>query len=164
MSIKQMIHTEEICDQIIDIIEAALKTSWGLKAIQFGQIEYMAKPSDLTDFVPAIFVKPYDKVNIEFRQIGEVYQPVYRFKIVYVNQFTKGENPVELKTQKARILAETFMDSLDLNGLTLTNATIEWVQVKNIEWEPSEDNFIYTVNSSLYAFALELEVAVMTES
>ncbi|MFH1230001.1 MAG: hypothetical protein V1709_00750 [Planctomycetota bacterium] len=164
MTIKQMIHAEEICDEIISIISAALKTSWGLKEIQFGQIDYMPAPLNMANFVPGVFVRPYGEVTNNFRQIGKVYQPVYKFRVVYVNKYAKGENPVELKTQKARILAELFMDSLDLNGLVLTNATIEWVLVTGIEWEPPEDDFVYTTNSNLFAFAINLEVAVMTES
>lgn len=163
MPISQMIHTHDLTDKIVSLIETNLKTSMGLKIYQFGGLEYFPTPQALSGYIPAIFVKP-QRVGISFRQLGRVYSTSYDFRLVYINKFTGTDKPIELKCDKSREIAELFMNDLSLGSLALTNGTIEYVEVTGIEMEPIEDDFVYSLKADIYAVALTLKVHVITEA
>ena len=165
MAIKQMLHTTELCNKIISIISAALKTSLNLKEIQFGGLEYLPTPTAATfaNYVPGILVKPLT-IDPKFKELGESYEMNYSFRIIFINKFSISTEVVKEKALRIKDVAELFFDDLTLGALALTNGTINWLMIDKIEFEPPEDDFVLTFGSNLYAIALNLTINVLTES
>lgn len=165
----QRLHHNEILDRMISLIDTALApaqpTGLGLKTIAKGDISFFASPDAAAAFaaeLPAVYIKPDPVTELRFRAVGKEYQATYRFRLVYVRQFTTTEKVIEEKIKDVQRLAETLIDNITLNDLPLSNAQVVLSLPSAIEWEPPEDVLVSSVNLWMVAAAIVFEVRVLT--
>jgi hypothetical protein len=151
------LHETIIADRIVDLINA-LSADLNLKVITVGALEFFPAMEQLTDNVPAVFVKPSPSTNLERITTGQTYRIVYNFRIVFVGSFAPNEEIIREKTVRTQKIAELLIDNVDLGGLALPNGQILFSTLKAIEWEPPEDNLVASVNADMTAAALVFTV------
>ena len=65
---------------------------------------------------------------------------------------------VKSKTAETQKIAELLIDSVNLDNLSLPNGQILFTTLKTIEWEPSEDNLVASINADMTSAALVFTV------
>lgn len=162
----QRLHTNEILDTLIDLLNIALSpappTGLGLKTIAKGDTSFYATTEGLTAELPAVFVKPSPAVDLAFAAVGQEYQLVYHFRLVYVRQFQTTEKVIEEQIKDTQRIAELLIDNLTLGGLALANAQIIHSLPASLEWQPEEDLFVSGFNLWFMATAITFDVTVRT--
>jgi len=160
------IHTNEILDQIIALIDANLSPAppagLGLKTIAKGGVEFYVGPDDFSVVLPAVFVKPLPSTDLAFVAVGQEYQVTHRHRLLYVRRFAPGDLVVEQKIADTLKIAELLIDNLDLGGLALSNGQIILSIPSSVEWEPVEDEFVASFNLDFSATAIAFDVTVRT--
>ena len=152
------LHETVIAQRIVDLINQNLAASLGLKVIAIGALEFYPALDNLAGDVPAVFVKPAPSPTLARITPGQTYRIVYSFRIVYVQLFGPNDEIVKNKTVNAQEIAEMLIDNIDLGGLALDNGQILFSTVKAIEWEPTEDNLVASINANMTATALVFSV------
>lgn len=162
----QRLHTNEILDRIISLIDANLSPAQpaglGLKTIAKGDTYFYAGKDGLTVELPAVFIKPSPNTALSFAAIGKEYQVIYRHRLVYVRNFSTTEKVVEEQIKDTQRIVELLMDNLTLNELVLANAQLIHSLPSGIEWQPEEDQFVSSFNLWLLATAITFDVTVRT--
>ncbi|MCG3206062.1 MAG: hypothetical protein KCHDKBKB_02788 [Elusimicrobia bacterium] len=151
------LHETLIADRIVDLING-LSVDLNLKIITVGALEFFPTLEQLTDNVPAVFVKPSPSTNLERITTGQTYRIVYNFRIVFVSVFGPNEEIIREKTIRTQKIAELLIDNVDLGALSLPNGQVLFSTLKSIEWEPPEDNLVASVNADMTAAALVFTV------
>jgi hypothetical protein len=151
------LHETVIADRIVDLINT-LAGDLNLKVITVGALEFFPALEQLTDNVPAVFVKPSPSTNLERITTGQTYRIVYNFRIVFVSAFAPNEEIIREKTIRTQKIAELLIDNVDLGALSLPNGQVLFSNLKSIEWEPPEDNLVASVNADMTAAALVFTV------
>ena len=151
------LHETLIADRIVELINS-LSGDLGLKVITVGALEFFPALEQLMDNVPAVFVKPSPSTNLERITTGQTYRIVYNFRIVFVGAFGANEEIVRSKTVRTQKIAELLIDNVDLGQLSLPNGQVLFSTLKQIEWEPPEDNLVASINADMTASALVFTV------
>ncbi|MCG3204952.1 MAG: hypothetical protein KCHDKBKB_01669 [Elusimicrobia bacterium] len=151
------LHETIIADRIIDLINS-LSADLNLKVITLGALEFFPALEQLSDNVPAVFVKPSPSTNLERITTGQTYRIIYNFRIVFVSIFAPNEEIIREKTVRTQMIAELLIDNVDLGALSLPNGQVLFSSLKSIEWEPPEDNLVASVNADMTAAALVFTV------
>jgi len=152
------LHETVIADRIVELINQNLAGPMDLKVVTVGALEFFPALEQLSDNVPAVFVKPAPATNLERITTGQTYRIVYDFRLVYVGKFGPNEEIVREKTVNVQKLAELLIDSVDLNGLALENGKLLFTTLRTIEWEPSEDNLVASIHADMTAAAMNFTV------
>lgn len=152
------LHETLIAEKIVELIDQNLSSAMGLKVVTIGALEYFPALDQLTNNVPAVFVKPSPTTNLERITTGQTYRIVYNFRLVFVKSFGPNEEIVKSKTIETQRIAELLIDNVDLSGLALPNGQILLTALKAIEWEPAEDNLVASINADMTATALVFTV------
>lgn len=152
------LHENLIADRIVQLINDNLSGDMGLKVVTIGALEFFPALENLSDNVPAVFVKPSPSTNLERITTGQTYRIVYSFRIVFVKLFNPNEEIVKLKTIDTQKIAELLIDNVNLGDLVIPNGQVLFSTLKSIEWEPPEDNLVATINADMTASALVFTV------
>lgn len=152
------LHETLIAERIVELIDQHLADQLGLKVIAIGALEFFPALENLSDNVPAVFIKPAPATNLERITTGQTYRIVYHFRLVFVKPFSPSEEIIKTKTAETQKIAELLIDNVDLDGLALPNGQVLFSSLKAIEWEPPEDNLVATINANLTAAALVFTV------
>lgn len=152
------LHETLIAERIVSLIDQNLALPLGLKVVALGALEFFPALEELSDNVPAVFVKPSPATNLERITTGQTYRITYFFRIVFIKPFLPSEEVVKTKTVDTQKIAELLIDNVDLGGITLPNGQILFSTLRAIEHEPPEDNLVATINANLTASALVFTV------
>lgn len=152
------LHETHIAEHLVKLIDRELSSELGLKVVTIGALEFYPALENLVNNVPAIFIKPSPNTTLERITTAQTYRIVYNFRIVFVELFRPNEQVIKQKCEKTQKIAELLIDNVELKGLTLPNAQVLFSNLKNIEWEPPEDNLVATINSDLTASVLNFSV------
>ena len=152
------LHETIIAQRIVDLIDQNLSQALGLKVVAIGALEFYPALNDLSGSVPAVFVKPAPATTLSRITTGQTYRLVYGFRVVYVQIFEPNEEIVKDKTVNAQQIAELLIDNIDLGGLQLPNGQVLFSTVKEIQWEPPEDNLVASINANMTATAFVFSV------
>lgn len=155
------LHETLIAEKLVDLINS-LSPDLNLKVVTIGALEFFPALDQLSDNVPAIFVKPAPSTNLERITTGQTYRILYNFRIVFVFKFGANEEVVRQKTALTQKIAELLIDNVDVGGLSLPNGQILYSTLKSIEWEPPEDNLVAAVHADMTASALVFTVDTTT--
>mgnify|MGYP001562829866 CR=1 FL=1 len=156
------LHEILIAERIVSLIDQNLSIPMGLKVAAIGALEFFPALDNLSDNVPAVFVKPAPATTLERITTGQTYRIVYAFRIVLVKAFGPNEEIVRSKALEAQKIAELLIDNVDLGGLSLPNGQVLFSTVKSVEWEPPEDNLVATINADMTAAALVFSVETVS--
>lgn len=148
------LHETFIAERIVDLIDQNLAGAMGLKVVTIGALEFYPALEQLSDNVPAVFVKPSPSTNLERITTGQTYRIVYNFRIVFVASFGPNEEIIRSKTVNTQKIAELLIDNVDLGQLALPNGQVLFSTLRQIEWEPPEDNLVASINADMTAAAL----------
>jgi len=148
------LHETLIAERIVELIDQNLSGLMGLKVVAIGALEFFPALEQLADNVPAVFVKPSPSTNLERITTGQTYRIVYNFRLVFVGAFGPNEEIVRSKTVNTQKIAELLIDNVDLGALALPNGQVLFSTLKQIEWEPPEDNLVASINADMTASAL----------
>lgn len=152
------LHEILIADRIVELIDQNLSAPMGLKVVTVGALEFFPALENLGENVPAVFVKPSPTTLLERITTGQTYRIVYNFRLVFVKAFGPNEEIVRLKAQETQKIGELLIDHVDLGTLSLPNGQVLFSALRQIEWEPPEDNLVASVNADLTASALVFSV------
>lgn len=147
-----------IAEKIVELIDQNLSSVMALKVVTIGALEFFPALETLGNSVPAVFVKPSPSTNLERITTGQTYRIAYHFRIVFVKSFGSNEEIIRSKTVETQKIAELLIDNVDLGGLALPNGQILFTTLKTIEWEPTEDNLVASINADMTATALVFTV------
>jgi hypothetical protein len=147
------LHETLIAEKLVELING-LSSELQLKVIAIGALEFFPALDQLSDNVPAVFVKPAPSTNLERITTGQTYRILYNFRIVFVFKFGPDEEVVRSKTMLTQKIAELLIDNVDVGQLSLPNGQILFSTLKSIEWEPPEDNLVAAVHADMTASAL----------
>lgn len=156
------LHELLIADRIVSLIDQNLSGPMGLKVVTMEALELFPALQDITDNVPAVFVKPSPSTTLERITTGQTYQIAYAFRIVLVRRFAAGEQVVRSTVTEAQKIAELLIDNVELGALALPNGQIIRSLLKAIEWEPAEESVLLSINASLAAAALVFNVETVS--
>jgi len=152
------LHETLIAERIVELIDQNLSSLMGLKVVAIGALEFFPALEQLSANVPAVFVKPSPSTNLERITTGQTYRIVYHFRLVFVEAFGPNEEIVRSKTVNTQKIAELLIDNVDLGALALPNGQVLFSTLKQIEWEPPEDNLVASINADMTASALVFTV------
>lgn len=152
------LHEALIADRLVELIDQNLANEMGLKVVSVGALEFFPALENLAENVPAVFVKPSPTTSLERITTGQTYRIFYNFRIVFVSSFGPNEEIIRSKTVRTQKIAELLIDNVDLGALSLPNGQILFSTLKQIEWEPPEDNLVASVNADMTAAALVFTV------
>ncbi len=152
------LYETELAERIVKLIDTQLSSELGLKVVTIGALEFYPALENLIDNVPAVFVKPAPNTNLERITTAQTYRITYNFRIVFIDLFHTNQEVIKQKCLRTQKIAELLIDRVDLDGLELENSKILSSNLKNIEWEPAEDNLVATINADLTCSALNFSV------
>jgi hypothetical protein len=152
------LHETLIAERIIQLIDQNLSSSMGLKVVTMGALDFFPALPNLMDNVPAVFVKPSPSTNLERITTGQTYRIVYNFRLVFVKAFGPNEQVIRDKTIETQKIGELLIDNVELGQLSLPNGQVLSSLLKQIEWDPPEDNWVGNINADLTAAALNFTV------
>lgn len=152
------LHETLIAERIVELVDQNLSASMGLKVVTIGALEFYPALDQLSNNVPAVFVKPSPSTNLERITTGQTYRIVYNFRIIFVELFGPNEEIVRSKTVNTQKIAELLIDNVNLGQLSLPNGQVLFSTLKAIEWEPPEDSLVASVNADMTAAALVFTV------
>ena len=152
------LHETLIAERIVQLIDQNLSGPMNLKVATIGALEFYPALDQLSNNVPAVFVKPSPATNLERITTGQTYRIAYSFRIVFVKLFKPLDEIVKLKTVETQKIAELLIDNVDLGQLSLPNGQILFTILKAIEWEPPEDNLVASIHADMTAAAMVFSV------
>lgn len=157
-----LFHANELCGEILRLIEVNLKTSLGLKRVVRGSLKYHAvNDVDLTtNEVPAVYVHPA-QAEFDFAAYRR-HEGRYMMRIVYVKNYGDGASVTTGRIQDLEDLAELMVNNIILSSLSLSNGQVIFLAVRQVDYEPPEDDIVLQLSQGLTAGAIQLEIETRT--
>lgn len=158
-----VIHIDQIIEELQRIFEVELKSTLNLKSVMEGPIEFLPTPT-IAELANGIWVSPYPDTTMRPSELPRQMEQVYAFRVVYVRRMAVGENPSKQSRADARIIINKLYDKFTLPDITNLPATAQilWLWVPRIEWSPPEDDLVARIAADLTATAFQIEVRVRT--
>lgn len=155
--------TTEIVDAIITRITGAT-FSFVPVIVQEGDLSYYVQSEDITDDLPAIFVKGRN-VAIAHRDLGAFEMSVgYRIRVLVLNSWTDATAVVDQRQRDAQEVAQVLIGTLgDSLELSIAGLSRSQIFVRSIDFEPPE-NITLSLNGDEQVYAVAIEAEVLTES
>jgi hypothetical protein len=157
----ERIHTTEIIDEILRLLDVNLRTSLSLKGVFRGMMPFM--PAEVaTQKVNGIWVNVEPSIHITPIQLPKDTQITYMIRLLLIRRININENVLLQKETDIREVIDMVYDNYTMSELTLSNGQILWWLPTEIEMEPPEDGYVATLAEDLVAIAFKTEIQVRT--
>ena len=162
--------SESVVDAVVERIReiAPISTAWGpgsafeaIKIVQEGDMAYLPERQDMVADLPAVFCKIDGPVDIEIVGIGNPeYQQTYNVRCVYIDNYSRvTDEPWTLKRNRVDVLADAFLDSAVLNGISTTLNTLIYAVTTSVEFDTAEEALIDALGlEDIYAGAFTVQI------
>lgn len=155
------LHTNEILEGLMQLIEDNLRVTLSLQGIYRGNIAYLP-PTDITTMVNGVWLNLEKPVELEEVTLPKGLLDTYRLRLVYIRKIDTTSNPLDVKINDADRIANLVWDNMKPSFSGMTNAQILWMLPRVVEYEPAEDAFVASISADLMAVAMEIEFKVRT--
>lgn len=164
----QHFNARQLGEYIRDRIWTALSPSvasggLNLQVCSFGDMDPFPADVNISSKLPAVYISP-ESLSNDFQTLNERYSAYYTFRILYLDVIPESVTSEHHRIRVERV-ADVIMGDLrlsDVAGLTLNNSQVVWSIVRGIEYRPSEDNLVNSVNANVYVTAVNWQVRLIT--
>jgi len=163
------IHSMSIAEHIRDTSLAAMgntqeATVPGVNARyrQIGALEHYAGTSLPSTSLPSIFIRPLHARYLEGAAGLITASEVLLTRIVYVQKFSEND-AIPVAAQKGaagEIIVNALWEDWNFLDLSLSYAQIESTFVDEVDYEPQEDIFAFTMGKNIFAIAINHETVI----
>ena len=160
------VHGYDICDWVRDLIYDNLKSSMGLKYVSVGSLADHVMNTALSNDVPFVMVDIVEPSPQDALHLGGAIETMYNVRVVYVWQFSTGEEAAKEKMEAIETIANYLQDSQGLlcgtgtGALSLTGGLVMNARLNGMEYVAAESELLAEARMNLQASACNLLVHV----
>ena len=153
---------------------APISTAWGpsnafsaITIVQPGDLAYLPERPDLLSDLPAVFCKIDGAVDIELESMtGDQFNHTYNVRCVYVRAYDRAtDDPWEIKREETVALADAFLDSAVLNGISTDLFLLVSATTTSVDYDPQEDVLLAALGrDDIFATAFTVEVVGLSQT
>lgn len=162
--------SRQLAEYMRDKVYAELGSELALKACHVGDLDpFPTDPSLIADIVPGIFFQVEDLAS-DFATLNQRYHHYYTFRIIYVGYLPEGVTQESARRVIERV-ADVVVEDLILNTTPTPSGALSfgspakgqviWSVVRNVQYRPPEDNFVFQANANLFATALTWQIRML---
>lgn len=157
----ERVHTTELLDEILRLLDEQLRTTLSLKGVYRGMLPFMPAEA-AADHVNGIWVNIEPSILLTPVQLPTDFLVTYMVRLLYVRRINVNENVLSQKEQDIRDVIDMVFDNFTLSSLALSNGQVMWWLPTEIEMEPQEDGYVASLAEDLVAVAFKTELQVRT--
>ena len=145
--------SESLVDAVVTRIRqiAPISTAWGpssayeaIKIVQGGDLAYLPERLEMVDDLPAVFVNVDGPVDLEIVGLNAPeFQATYSIRCIYIDNYSRvTDEPWTMVRNRVDVLADAFMDSAVLNGVSTTLTTLLSAVTSKVEYSTPEEGLL----------------------
>ena len=160
--------SESVVDAVVTRLRqiAAIGATWGtsfeaIKIIEEGDLAYLPERPDMVADLPAVFCSIDGPVEIEIVGLGAPeFQQTFNVRCVYIDNYSRvTDKPWTMKRNRVDVLADAFLDSAVLNGISTTLNTLLSAVCTSVDFQPAEETLLNAMGlEDVYAGAFTVQI------